>query len=108
MMIALKESDHALVERKDVQELKELASGTNNVFYSMFHKWRMYVHFNVIASLGEQPERRNMNYIIGGYSKFSVQFRYYGNIEATKSHVLPCKHCLKNLRGNPLFFVGII
>lgn len=49
-----------------VKELGELSSGTNNTFYSMYHKRQMRVHFELIASLGDQPERRSMNYIMGG------------------------------------------
>ena len=30
----------------------------------------MYVHFEIIASLGNQPERRSMNYLMLGNSTF--------------------------------------
>ena len=66
MMIRLKQRNHDFVNFF-VKKLGELSSGTNDTFYSMYHKQQMRVHFELIASLGDQPERRGMNYIMGGY-----------------------------------------
>ena len=82
MMIGLKQRKHDFVEQMFVKELGELSSGTNNTFSSMHHKRQMRVHFEIIASLGDQPERRGMNYIMGGNSKFNARYGYVGNIEA--------------------------
>ena len=71
----------------------------------MFHKHQMHVHLEDIVSLGDQPKRQHMNYIMGGNSKLSARFCYCGNIDAIQLHVPSCKRCLKNLRGNALFLL---
>ena len=44
----------------------------------------MIVHFELLASLGDQPERRSMNFLMGGNSKVSARFGFIGNLGAMK------------------------
>ena len=66
--IGLKSSTHDIVERQFLNECKDLATGVGNQFYSTHKKRNVYVHFEIIASLGDQPERRSMNYMMLGNS----------------------------------------
>ena len=68
--IRLKASEHQNIESMFVQECSELSQGKNNVFYSMQENKNAHVHFEIIASLGDQPERRSINYLMLGNSTF--------------------------------------
>ena len=76
LCIASKSANHDAVEKLYVKELQELSTGTNNIFYSMNLKKYVHVHFELIVSLGDQPERRNINYIMLGNSSFASRFRH--------------------------------
>ena len=105
IMIGLKQQKYDYVERMLVKELGELSSGSNNTFYSTHHQRQMKVHFEIIVSSGDQPERRSLNYIMGGNSKFGAGFVYLGNIEAIKFHSPSYRRCLSNIRSNPTFLL---
>ena len=66
--IGLKNEAHDCIERQFVDELNELKSGINNIYYSKYLKRNVHVYFEVIASLGDQPERREQNYLMNGNS----------------------------------------
>ena len=53
-----------------VEELNELKSNKGNVFYSKVLDKNVYVYFELIACLGDQPERRGINYMLGGGGNF--------------------------------------
>ena len=59
--IGLKASEHNTVEYIFIQECDEFAHGKNNIFYYMRQINYVYVHFKIIASLGDQPEMRSIN-----------------------------------------------
>ena len=80
-----------------VEELGELSFGANNTFYSMHHTRELKFRFEIILSLGDQPERQSLNYIMGGNSKFSASFGHLGNIETIQLHLPSCKRCLRNM-----------
>ena len=52
--------DHEEIETHFARELNELKEGINNIFYSSFHRKRIGVHFEIVAVLADQPERRSM------------------------------------------------
>ena len=52
---------------------------------------------------GDQPERRELNYIMGGNSNFSSRFRYSGHLKKLKEYLPPCKSCFAQMRENSLF-----
>ena len=101
-MIGLKSSCHDSVEKRFVNKLIELGNGINNLFYSARLKSYVAVHFEIIASLGDQPERREMNYLMAGNSKFGARYLFAANIESMVRMLPPCKKCSEQLRIDPL------
>jgi len=59
------------------------------------------VHFEIIASLGDQPERREMNYLVGGNGKFGAHYLFSANIDAIVNYLPPCTSCTKKLLNFP-------
>ena len=69
----------------------------------MFLKRNVKVHFEIIASLADQPERRSMNKIMLGNSLFLSRFRYLGNLKKIGKYLPPCVDCLKSMRKHEEF-----
>ena len=76
-----------------VQECSDLSQGKNNMFYSMQEKKNVHVHFEIIASLGDQPERRSINYLMLGNSTFFSRYRYAANVGSIWNHLPSCGYC---------------
>ena len=58
---------------------------------------------NFFLTTDDQPERRELNYIMGGNSNFSSRFRYSGHLNKLKEYLPPCKSCFAQMRENSLF-----
>ena len=99
--IGLKSESHDVVERYFVEEINELCSGINNQFYCARLKKNICVHFEIIASLGDQPERRELNYLSGGNSKFGARYLWSANITSMSSYLPPCQKCFEMLKNEP-------
>ena len=69
-----KGSNHDAIETLYLKELKDLCNGINNVFFSKNASKEVKVHLEIIASLGDQPERRNINYLMNGNSTFGKRY----------------------------------
>ena len=65
-----------------VEECIKLSNGTNNNVYYMQEQRNMVVYFELIASLGDQPESRSMNYLMLENSAFSSRYGYAANVGA--------------------------
>ena len=102
--IGLKASNRNLIEEIFVQECIELSNGINNVFYYMQERRNVVVHFDIVTSLGDQPERRSMNYLMLGNSTFSLRYGYASNVGAIWQYLLLCSICHNAMENNPLFF----
>ena len=63
-----------------VEELNELKSNKDNIFYSKALNKNVYVYFELIVCLGDQPERRSINYMLGDGYNFVARFGYSANI----------------------------
>ena len=85
--IGLKSLTHDVVEERFLNECKDLAGGKGNQFYSTHKKRNINVHFEIIASLGDQPERRSMNYMMLGNSIFCSIFRFFANMKEIYQHM---------------------
>ena len=82
----------------------DLNSGINNFFFSSQLQRNIRIHFEIIASLGDQPERREINYLAGGNSKFGARYLYAANMEELMDVLPPCTTCLTKLQKEPHFF----
>jgi hypothetical protein len=58
-------------------------------------------HFEIIASLRDQPERRELNYLTGGNSKFGARYLWSANIAAMRKYIPPCENCFQMLKNSP-------
>ena len=79
-------------------ECKELASGRNNIIYCARRRRNMFIRFEVITSLGDQPERRSMNYMMLGNSTHSSRYGYAANIGAIAMYLPPCEKCFTGMK----------
>ena len=103
--IGLKSQSHDVVERKFVNELEELKSGRNNTFFCKERQCNVKVHFEIVAYLADQPERRSLNYIMLGNSKFGARFGYSADVELISEHLPMCEFCLKKCKHDPNFLI---
>ena len=76
----MKDYSHDELEHMFLTELKEFSSGKDNIFSSIYHNRYMHAYFEIMTSIGDQPERRLMNYMMGGNSNFLTRFGYSGDI----------------------------
>ena len=72
--MGLKSANHSQVERRYLKECDELANGIDNIFYAMKLGCHVYVHFEIVAAIADQPERRSMNHLMLGNSMFVPRF----------------------------------
>ena len=101
--IGLKSLTHDVVEERFLNECKDLAGGKGNQFYSTHKKRNINVHFEIIASLGDQPERRSMNYMMLGNSIFCSRFRFSANLKEIYQHMPSCNRCFTCLKKDVKF-----
>ena len=99
----LKDDSHNKIEESFCSELKELQNVINNQFYSMALRRNVAVHFEVIAFIGNQPERRSTNYILLGNSQFCARYLYSADLDQIASYLPMCSSCLKKSLANKYF-----
>ena len=63
----------------------------------------MMVNFELIASLGDQPERRSMNYLVLGNSPFSSQYGYVANVGTIWQYLPSYYTHHKDIKNNSSF-----
>ena len=92
-------SNHDMIERFFVKELNELSSGTINLFYCSALNKMVHVHFESLAALGDQPERRQINYLSNGNALYSARYGYACNINELKHVLSVCNKCALNIKA---------
>ena len=50
--------------------------------------WYVHVHFEILASLGDQPERGETNYMMNGNSIFGARYSYTADISSFSSSLV--------------------
>ena len=63
------------------------------------------MHFEILASLGDQPERREMNYMMNGNSTFGARYLYTANIGSFASCLVSCRECEAGIKYDPYFLL---
>ena len=101
--IGLKGENHDMIESEFAKELEDLSNGRDNNFFCMRTKKWIKVHFEVIAFLGDQPERRSINKIMLGNSTFGARYLYTANITALARNLPMCSNCLLNAKMDTLY-----
>ena len=98
LSIDLKYSSHDCIEEHFIKECNDLCSGKNNIFYCSRRSKNLRVYFKIIASLGDQPERRSMNYIMLGNSTHSSRYGYTANVGVISRYLPPCDNCFAGMK----------
>jgi len=99
--VGRKSASHEVIEKKFADEMTELRSGKNNMFYSKVAGTQIPVFIDLFASLQDQPERRSANYIMLGGSRYAARWGHAGDFAAIASGVPGCEKCVSSL-----FMVG--
>ena len=69
------------------------------MFFIVLEKRRnLHVHFEIIASLGDQPERRSMNYMLLGNSTHFSRYQYSANVGAVSLYLPPCENYVAGIK----------
>ena len=89
--IRSKRDNYDVIGSKMINELLELRNGKENVFYSKVLNKNVHIHFEVIVSLGDQPKRRVISYIMSGKYLFSARFGYLAHINKLKQYIPSCQ-----------------
>ena len=94
----LKDKDHSVVEEKMLNELEEMRSpNVENLFYCKIRDRMVRVHFEIIISLQDQPERRSCSGLMLGSSTYSARWGYSCNFTEIKNLLVSCQKCMKQL-----------
>ena len=99
--IGLKSDNHDVIEHKYIKDCTDLRYGKDNIFYYMREKRNIHVHYELIASLGDQPERRSMNYLMLGNSTYLSRYRYIANVGAIWRNLPCCVDCYNGMKRYP-------
>jgi hypothetical protein len=65
--------------------------------YSKEMKKLVNISLSVVASLRDQPERRDLLHLSGGNSKYHCRFGYSIDIQYVSDNLKACKHCYDSL-----------
>ena len=84
-------------------ECKDLTSGRNNIIYCARKRENTCVHFEVIASFGDQPERRSMSYMMLCSSTHSSRYEYATNMGAIALYFPSCEKCFTSMKEETNF-----
>jgi hypothetical protein len=95
-----KGSDHEEVERLFMEELESLRKVDGCLCYVKQRGKVIPVFAKVIATLGDQPERRAMNCMMAGNGSFTARWKYACNLTKISSNLVACDSCLTDLLNN--------
>ena len=93
--------DHEEIEIHFSRELNELKEGINNIFYSSFHSKRIRVHFEIVAVLADQPERRSLCCWKMGNGKNTARWKYAFDVKRVHQYLPLCCKCFKLFMKDP-------
>ena len=71
--------------------------------FDVWYHLMLYGIFLFLKKTGDQPERRDLNYIMVGISNFSSRFGYSGYLNTIVQHLPPCESCFKQMSRNSFF-----
>ena len=74
--IGHKGDDYNVIKELYLLQLRDLGSEQNNKIYSWTLKKDIRVHLELIVTLGDQPERRDINYLMNGNSVYGSRYGF--------------------------------
>ena len=95
----IKDNCHQIVENHMYDELSLLSDPRKcNMFYNRQTDSMVRVHFELLISLQDQPERRHCTGILLGNSRnYAARWGFSCNLSAIKSRIVSCSQCLQQL-----------
>ena len=92
---------HEIVECHMVKELKHLQSpNEHNLFYYYRTQSMVRVHFEILISLQDQPERRGCCGLMLGQGSYAARWGYSCNFNAVSHSIVSCDKCYGELLEN--------
>lgn len=89
---------HDEVERKINDDLEQLQNGTLPPFYIGGAKCTVHVHFELLATLQDQPERRSANHLLHGNATIAARWCVSGDHTYLYDRLRCCQSCLEVMR----------
>jgi len=89
--------DRSELDRQYQKELLSFSKGPLQKIYNGRTKTMCYVHAELIASIQDQPERREATSIAAGKSLHTSRYGYLINLQKVVDVVVPCNECRKVL-----------
>lgn len=96
--IGKKSKSHDEVEQRINDDLEQLQSGTLPPFYLGTAKCAVHIHFELLATLQDQPERRSANHLIAGNGRLSARWCVSGDHTYLYDRLRCCATCLQVMR----------
>jgi len=96
--VGKKGDSHDDVEKMIDQEVKKLAKGVDP-FYVGAHKKMLPIHFGLLATLQDQPERRTSNGLAAGNGLYTARWGVSANHNKlyAQQHLKSCQACLDTM-----------
>lgn len=92
---------HQIVENCMALELQTLSDHTqSNMFYHKRTDRMVRVHFELLMSLQDQPERRSCTDLLLGNGLYAARWGFSCNFGAIKHRLVSCSQCLRMLMTN--------
>ena len=79
-----------------------MKSNKGTIFHSKALNKNVHVYFELIACLGDQPEWRGIDYMLGRNGKFSARFGYCANTHQIRKS-RSCTICMNKMKCDPMF-----
>ena len=100
LAVGKKADYHDDIERFYATELEMLKSPNLDPFYVGTMKKKAALHFELIATLQDQPERRSANHIHGGGGLFAARMGVSADLKALQNVLPACSKCLETIETN--------
>ena len=101
--LSYKGKDHDVIERQYMNELNELEFRSSYLYYCKRLNKMVRVHFEIICSLGDQPERRSINYIMDVNSLYCPKYEYACNYTEIMDIITSFEECFDGMLSDDKF-----
>ena len=96
--VGLKGASHDEVEKRHSEDLRMLQSSELQPFFVGEHNKMIKCRFEVLANLGDQPEKRTMNGVVLGSGSWGARSFVSANHDALYNKLKACSRCISVMR----------
>lgn len=93
--IGKKKCNHDAIEQRIINDLDLLKSGTLPPFYVGPMKKSVHMHFELMATLQDQPERRSANHLMAGNSTYAARWGVTADHKFLHDVLKACNRCVQ-------------